>query len=132
MINDPDAWKSRDFEAAGFSQRHTGGGCVAWELELEEADVWVTDEDGVSLPDQESTWILVGFTKHNKSEVSKIAELDELSEHLFVIEGFFSYGFSLEKTPLDQILPIIKAIPRDTFIKEVVLGQNNPDKEENQ
>ena len=138
MINDPEAWKARDFERAGFSQRHTGGGCVAWELELKGFDVWITEEDGVQLPDQETTHVLVGFhlqeddLHFEDGNPPKIPQLDELSpvEPYDVNGDYFSWYVPVVN--LDQTLRIVKSLSRDTFNKEVVIGQNNPDKEANQ
>ena len=47
-------------EGAGFEVAHTGGGCLAYERAFGDGYVWITAEDGVSLPQALDEASLVG------------------------------------------------------------------------
>ena len=129
----------------GFRMRHTGGGCMAWELihdQENEFEVWITDFDGVSMPDKTTEYVLVGFHLHDEKmhfqdgEPPTILQLQELTngEHdLFnVNENYFSYGIPLKNASLERITQIVRNLSLDTFNKEVVLGLNTPKGDETQ
>ena len=129
----------------GWQDRHTGGGCRAWELEvLDEhgeyfADVWIAEE-GVYLPSQDTELISIQFMLH-KSEFES-GSPPKMFQHiegvqLKVQEGddvngdcWWYYARISEDQTAHQIAEAIRNIPKTTFIKEVVIAQNNPTKEE--
>jgi hypothetical protein len=54
--------KSIDYKAQGFTQYHTGGGCIAWRKDYESGCyALITDEDGCSLPDHDAASVYVGL-----------------------------------------------------------------------
>lgn len=129
----------------GFFERHTGGGCMAWEMNHADEDdfeIWITDLDGSSMPDQETEYIIIGFhllstqMHFKEGEPPIIPELLELTkdEHdLFDVNGdYFSYGVDVSVHDLDAVIEIVRQIPNNTFNSKVVLGLNNPDKEMSQ
>ena len=121
----------------GFFERHTGGGCMAWEMNHdyeEDLEIWITDLDGTSMPDKTTDYVLIGFTLHStllhfkEGEPPIIPELLKLTddEHdLYDCQGnYFSYGISLKKISLENVIDIVRNLSLDTFNKEVVLGLN--------
>ena len=131
----------------GFRERHTGGGCMAWELKHDHEmtfEIWITDLDGCSMPDTSTEYVIVGFHLHDDEltfEDGKpwtIPQLEALinpfdDSKFDVNENYFSYGIDLKKdSDLQTLCSIVKDIPNTTFNKEVVLGLNTPKGDETQ
>lgn len=120
---------------------------MAWELEvLDEhgeyfADVWIT-EDGVYLPSHDTECIGIQFMLHNAEWSFESGSPPKMFQHiegvqLTVQEGddvngdcWWYYAEISEDQSAHQIAEAIRNIPNTIFIKEVVIAQNNPTKEE--
>lgn len=126
-------------EPEGFTRIHTGGGCNAWEIEYKGFDAWMTDDDGVSVPCEDSDAVLVGFTLHDESlhfeprnppVIHQLFELAEKDSGFDVNGDYFSYYFSLDDVKIEQIASILKGLSRESLKYEVVVASNTPDPKE--
>ena len=126
-------------EPEGFSRIHTGGGCNAWEIEYEGFDAWITDNDGVTVPCEDSSGVLVGFTLHDESlhfepgnppVIHQLFELAEPDSGFDVNGDYFSYYFRLNDVSVERIATILKSLSKDDLKYKVVVAPNTPEPKE--
>lgn len=127
----------------GWKRRHTGGGCWAFERELDGLDITITDPYGATLPTTDDVELLVGFQLHDEAlhfEEGNPPEIPQLSQLAPVFAPFDVNGdyFSvlIPKPDLGDgsggwphVFQILNTISRDSLKYEIVLREKQPEEE---